>query len=201
MNYPQCNAEPQGPPFAWRDEEPFWSSQGVVGTCTKHTLAKAIYREISGYTNLSVSTRDLFQVLASSDGDSGPRGANPVDYNGRGRMVVSGSTGRMYEFHIRVKKVDSLERDQYHIVTLDLHYFLDGYGPGSWHALFNEGGNGDENNKILTFRNSWGENRSRWPIKVADLVRHGSYGYYVWVTDFKKLAYRSEAEEVYWSDR
>jgi len=162
----------------WR-EDPYYSAQGQAGTCTRHALAKSIYREVEGWTQgrIHIPISSAVTMLVNQKPELGGRGGWPEEWNGIKGTVV-GEGGHIYDLTLRVDHVkpDSVG----HIAVVDLRSVLPDYKnekEEKLHSMFVLFRSGDDE---VICQNSWGECDKMIHIsKQEATVRF----YYVTVTD------------------
>jgi len=153
----KCNAErpvnnSHEPDFD--QDDIYYSNQGQAGTCARHAVAKAMQREITGYTKdeYKFLTSALVQFLVMSLSQKGADGCSPADFDGvKGQVIAEG--GRVCEVEIGVQKTDRGNYAHVAVVHLNELGLQETWPEGhDCHALFIE----ESDHHAATLRNSWG---------------------------------------------
>lgn len=172
-------------------EDPYYSNQGGSGTCVRHALAKAIVREITGWTknHISVDTNSIVTSLLNSRRTLGARGARVLDWNNTS-AVVQDQFGHIYEYVLHITTTNNHKAS--HISCVDLRNILPEYKnkkERQGHAMFNE----FQDDNYVICRNSWGSYKEKIKIHKnepsLDL-------YYVHVKDLIWKGYQ-DREDIY----
>lgn len=188
-----CNVEgpaeaTRNPPYV--DGDPYYSNQGQAGTCVRHAIAKALYREISGYTERTQNpvyprTSDLVAMLLNLRPELGANGTWPTIYDDL-RGTAADNRGNIYRIHFKVweqTNARDIERGAFHVICIDLHHlFPNEYDLHSWHAMFSQYKTSDG----FEFRNSWGRSKERIRLTVDELRRFRARLFYVTVMDCRR---------------
>ena len=169
----------------FKEDDPYYSDQGFAFTCVRHALAKAIYREISGWTKnrINIKVENLVTALLNCRRDRGGRGAYVDDWNNK-TLACQGKRGHVYDITLKIETTSKL--DASHIVCIDLREYLDffkNHKERQGHAMFCEFQ--DPKKKEVILRNSWGSkdkyinvkfnasNVTAYYVHVKDLVWRG----------------------------
>ena len=178
----RMNAEP---PPEWdagqpefKEDEPYYSNQGAAGTCVRHAVAKAIQREITGYTQnkIALHTMTLVQWLVNENPQFGADGCRPCDFDEcKGTLVGQGG----YIFDVAINIFATENKRSYHVAAVDLGDCLEGYEPGALHAMFCESYDSEGQSEL---RNSWGTSHEYITLPDESPAWRGCW--YVQVTDF-----------------
>jgi len=165
----------------FREDDIYFSNQGEAGTCVRHAIAKAMQREITGFTKdkLKFNTSALVGFLVTKLDGNKAKGCWPTDFDGVSGSVL-GKRGIIYDVKLRIRKV---ENGAGHVQVLELAKIYPDYEPGhDLHAVFAQYGNSNTH----TLRNSWGTHKE-WiniPKNKTSTLIHSSY--YVWIMHLEK---------------
>jgi hypothetical protein len=167
------------------DTEPYYSNQKKAGTCVRHALAKGIFKEISGYLgdNVRIDIRGVVITLINMRPQYGGGGASPSHWDGAEGVVLCRDE-LPYLIKVKVFETPINDSGSYHVISLDLTHFIDGYRPSSWHAMFVEN---RSQNGTLFLRNSWGHVNKILKVNPRRLAMTGARAYYVRVVRFERL--------------
>lgn len=180
--------------------DPYYSNQGEAGTCVRHAIAKAIIREISGYTDhvIKFNVICLAQLLNFARRDLGAGGAHPEDFH-MVDILASSLDGHCYDLKIEVQGVPLNRSGGYHVVCLDLRQFLPSFrnrAEPQLHAMFCLSRNADGSTIFL--KNSWGHQNELLSIDTDVAARTPySKAYYVRIVHFERHDYRHYPRHVF----
>jgi hypothetical protein len=183
------------PVEAYGHIDPYVSNQGSTGTCARHAIAKAIYREFLQRNLTSFNVEALVNfLLITQPREAGLHGAYQIDWDGIQGICFNNSNDQ-YEMGLSVKEVDLLTSNfgSYDTISVDMHHYLPAeYNLGSMHAMFVRFHN-PETQEIIA-QNSWGaQAHPRITIKVATAARQGARVYAVTVRKLVKLVYNQQS--------
>lgn len=189
----KCNAKCQvnnahEPDFDQTDI--YYSNQGQAGTCARHAVAKAMQREITGYTDNQYRflTSALVQFLVMSLSQKGADGCYVTDLDGaKGQVIAEG--GYVCQVEIGVRESDNGDYAHVAVVHLNNLDLRETWPEGhDCHALFIK----ERGFHSLTLRNSWGNHLDNLEVAHSKI----SEFYYVTIRTLIVEGFGDEADIV-----